>query len=103
MIRVTVMYPRQESGTFNYDYYLNNHVPLMKARLGSALKKMDMFKGISSASGGDEAFITIAHLWFDSVDALNAAFDPNAQEILGDMANFTNLQPTVQIDEQLNK
>lgn len=101
MIRVTVMYPKQEGGTFDYDYYLQSHVPLMKERLGEAIKQMDMFKGVGSVTGEAEAFVTIAHLWFDSVEDLQNSFGPHSREILADIPNFTNLQPTVQIDQQL--
>jgi hypothetical protein len=38
-------------------------------------------------------------LVFESVDAFRAAWDPNAQAIVGDMPNFTNTTPTVQISE----
>lgn len=44
MIRVSVMYPKQDGGEFNYDYYLQTHMPLVKERLGDALKKWKFIK-----------------------------------------------------------
>jgi uncharacterized protein (TIGR02118 family) len=36
---------------------------------------------------------------FDSVDAFQAAFEPHAQSIMGDIPNYTNLQPTIQVSD----
>ena len=35
MIRVTVMYPKQDGGTFNYDYYMKNHMQIVKDKIGA--------------------------------------------------------------------
>ena len=32
MIRVTVLYPRSSDTHFDMDYYLNKHIPMVKAR-----------------------------------------------------------------------
>lgn len=101
MIRVNVMYPKQKGGKFDYGYYLKTHMPLVKKRLGKALKRVEVYKGLSGAGGAAEPYVTIASLSFSSVDAFNKAFGPHAEEILGDIPNFTNLQPTVQIEEKL--
>ena len=36
---------------------------------------------------------------FDSIDAFQTAWAPNAAAILGDMPNFTDLAPVVQVSE----
>ena len=43
--------------------------------------------------------MAVAHLTFDSVDAFNGSFGPNAEEILGDIPNYTNATPVMQISE----
>ena len=42
---------------------------------------------------------TVPQRPFDSVDAFQQSFGPHAEEILGDLPNFTNVQPTIQISE----
>ncbi len=32
MIRVNVMYPKQDDGHFDYDYYLNTHMKIVNER-----------------------------------------------------------------------
>ena len=41
----------------------------------------------------------ICHLSFDSVDAFQTAFGANAPQIMGDIPNYTDIQPMVQISE----
>jgi uncharacterized protein (TIGR02118 family) len=43
--------------------------------------------------------MAIAHLTFDSVDAFNGSFGPHADEILGDIPNYTNATAVMQISE----
>jgi uncharacterized protein (TIGR02118 family) len=37
------------------------------------------------------------HLYFESVDAFVQAWGPQAQEIVGDVPNYTNCEPIIQI------
>jgi uncharacterized protein (TIGR02118 family) len=41
----------------------------------------------------------MGHLLFDSVEAFQQAWGPHAEAIVGDVPNFTNTQPTVQLSE----
>ncbi len=101
MIRVNVLYPKQEGGEFNYEYYLQTHIPLVKERLGDALKGIEVYKGLSGAGDAAETYVTSASLMLDSVEAFGSSFGPHAEEIMGDIPNFTNIEPVVQIEEQL--
>ena len=101
MIRVSVMYGAKEGGTFDYDYYMKTHIPMVKQRLGSALKQIDAFKGIGAPGGAAATYVTVASLYFDSVPAFEGAFGPHAGEILGDIKNFSNIEPVVQLEDKL--
>ena len=101
MIRVNVMYPKQDGGSFDYDYYLNTHMPLVGKRWSDVLRGMEVYRGLSGAGGADEPYVTVASLKFDSVEAFQQALDADAPEIMGDIPNFTNIDPVVQIEEQL--
>jgi uncharacterized protein (TIGR02118 family) len=41
----------------------------------------------------------MCHLYFDSIEAFQTAFGPQAQAIMGDIPNYTDIQPIVQISE----
>ena len=101
MIRVNVMYPKQDGGNFDYDYYLNTHMPLVGERWADGLHGMEVYRGLSGAGGAAETYVTIANLKFDSVEAFQQALEAHAEEIMGDIPNFTNIDPVIQIEEQL--
>jgi uncharacterized protein (TIGR02118 family) len=50
-------------------------------------------------AGSPPAFLAMGHLSFESVQAFQSAFEPHAAEITGDIPNYTNTQPTIQISE----
>ena len=100
MIKVSVMYPNSEGATFDTDYYCNTHVPMVGELLGDALKGGAVDAGIAGGGPGEDApFIAMGHLNFESVEAFQGAFGPNAEQILADLPNFTNTQPQIQISE----
>ena len=41
----------------------------------------------------------MGHLYFDSVEAYQAAFGPHAGAIMDDIPNYANIQPTIQVSE----
>jgi uncharacterized protein (TIGR02118 family) len=97
MIKVGVFYP--QSSKFDWDYYINKHTPLIQ-RLMPTMKKVEIEKGLAGGAPGTNAtYQCICNLHFDSVEAFQAAFGPHANEIMGDIANYTDAQPVVQIGE----
>ena len=100
MIKVSVFYPNEEGKKFDMLYYLNNHIPMIQEKLGTALKGGAVDQGLAGASPGSPAtYIAIGHLYFDSVETFQSAFGPHAESILGDIPNYTDIQPTIQISE----
>lgn len=100
MIKISVLYPNSDGCHFDMDYYLATHMPLVRERMGAALKDMAVDQGIGGGQPGDPAaFVAMGHLFFDSVDDFQAAFGPHADEILGDIPNYTNIEPTVQVSD----
>ena len=39
----------------------------------------------------------MGHLYFESIDAFVQAWGPQAQQIVGDVPNYTNCDPIIQI------
>jgi len=100
MIKVSVFYPNKAGARFDMGYYCTRHIPLVQQKLGTACKGVAVEQGVAGgAPGSAPAFIAMGHLLFDSVAAFQAAFAPHAQAIMGDIPNYTDLQPTIQISE----
>jgi uncharacterized protein (TIGR02118 family) len=100
MVKISVLYPNSEGAKFDMAYYCQTHMPLVKRLLGPAIKGMAVDHGIGGFGPGSSApFVAAGHLLFESVEAFQTAFEPHAQAIMGDIPNYTNLQPTIQISE----
>ena len=100
MIKLSVMYPQTPDAWFDHDYYRDKHMPLVQQRLGAACKRYTIDKGLSGATpGAPPAYVGLAHLYFESVDALQAALAPHAKELMADVPNYTNLTPVMQVSE----
>lgn len=102
MFNISSIYPKKEGYEFNFDYYLNKHMP-MSIELLSGAKG---FKGMSVERGIDieepkieSSYVAMCHYYFDSLEDFMAAFDPHADKLQGDIVNYTNIEPIIQINE----
>ena len=100
MTKVSVFYPNGENKTFDMDYYSNTHLPMVKELLGDALKGATAEKGLAGAAPGTPApFAGMGNMYFNSVEEFGNAFGPNADKIMSDLPNFTNIEPIIQVSE----
>jgi uncharacterized protein (TIGR02118 family) len=102
MIKVTILYPGGDGKKFDMDYYLNKHIPMVKGLFAGALKATAIDKGIAGGAAGSPApFVVICYFYFDNVSAFQNAMTANGAKIQGDIPNYTNIQPVIQISEVL--
>ena len=100
MIKVTVMYPNTDGSRFDMAYYCNTYMPMVQEKLGAALKGVAVEQGIGGEEpGSPPPYLALGHLLFESVEAFQTSFAPHAQVIMGDIPNYTNTQPAIQISE----
>jgi uncharacterized protein (TIGR02118 family) len=100
MIKVTVMYPYTEGARFDHAYYRDRHMPMVKARLGSACAYYTVEKGLAGgAPGAPPAFVAMCAFICDSAESYQAASQEHRAEIRGDIANYTDIAPVMQLSE----
>lgn len=100
MIKVNVMYPYAEGARFDHDYYRDRHMPMVKARLGSACAYYTVEKGLTGrAADAPPAFVAMCAFICGSVEGFQAAVQEHAAEIRGDIANYTDIVPVLQFSE----
>ena len=100
MIKVSVFYPHSAGATFDIEYYVNKHLPMVRRLLGKACKGAAVEHGLSGpAPGSHPAYIAMGHLTFDTVGEFQEAWAPNAAEIVADIPNYTAIPPLIQISE----
>jgi uncharacterized protein (TIGR02118 family) len=99
---VSVLYKVDPGQTFDLDYYMKKHVPLVQTLWGPCgLRGAQVLRGAGSPGGGPAAYHLMALLDFESLDAFKAAAELHGKEVLGDIPNFTNGEPTIQFNESL--
>ena len=100
MIKVSVLYPNEEGKTFDMEYYLGTHIPMVLQLLGDACKKGAAEQGIAGGTPGSApTYTAMGHMYFENLEDFNSSFSPHANKIMGDIPNYTNILPVIQISE----
>ncbi len=101
MIRVSVLYANEAGKKFEAEYYKNQHMKLAGERLKSfGLLRHEVDKGLAGGAPGAAApFIGACHFYFNSVAEFQKGMGAHGQELMADIPNYTNIQPTIQISE----
>jgi len=68
--------------------------------MGESCKKYTVDRGLGGGAPDAPApYIAMRHIFCDSVEAFQSGFGPHAQELMGDIPNYTDLSPVIQISE----
>lgn len=100
MLNIASVYMKKEGYHFDFDYYLNIHMPRSIELLSSAkgFCKVSVERGMDFKGQEIESkCVAICHYYFDTLENFMAAFTPNAEELEGDIVNYTNIDPIIQI------
>lgn len=103
MIALTALYPKTADSRFDMDYYLNTHTSLVRERLTPVgLIGIDLEAGLAGgAPDSPPAYAMIGRLNFANLDELQTALTVHGPELIGDIPNFTDVQPTTQISRSV--
>lgn len=93
MIRVSVMYPKGDDKTFDFDYYKTTHMAMVEEHMGASRTEVDQ-----CVNG---PYMAIGHLYYDSMEALQAGM-AGAAPVMADVANFTNAEPVMATSQILD-
>ena len=98
MIHVQIFYP--PTSRFDMAYYCEKHMPMVQARIGEACTGFTVDAGLAGgAPGAPPSYAAIGTLHVTSVEALQAALARHGAEIMGDVPNYTDAQPVLQISQ----
>jgi len=99
-IKVSVLYPSGEGKNFDMDYYFNKHFVMVTELLGDALLGATVEEGLAGGVPDSKpTFQIMGNMYFESVEAFQNALAPHAEKIMGDIPNFTNIEPVIQISK----
>lgn len=101
MYCVSIAYPQTAGAHFDFSYYLERHIPMVTRLLAGNCLNSQVRKGLATPDGSPPAFVCLATIWISSIDEFQATLAQHGATIVGDIANFTDIQPLLQIDEVL--
>jgi len=104
MIKISILYPNNPDSRFDLPYYLDTHMPMSIRLLGAhpGFRGVSVEQGLGGAMPGSAAaYIVMCHFLFDSQDSFMAAFMPHAAVLQGDMPNYTDIDPIIQVSDVL--
>ncbi len=104
MFKVSILYPNNRGARFDLRYYIDKHMPMSIEHLSaySGFRGVSVEHGLGGGIPGTEAaYVAMCHYQFDSVENFMAAFTPHAAALQGDMPNYTDIEPVIQISEVL--
>ncbi|KAI9657140.1 MAG: hypothetical protein M1821_003306 [Bathelium mastoideum] len=95
---ITVLYPA--GVTFNMDYYVKSHMPMVHNNLKSyGLNGYRVTKNVGTASGAESPYAVTCALHLDDLEQFQKGMEVHGAEILGDVPNFSDKEPTLIIGE----
>lgn len=100
MVMMSILYPTRNDARFDLEYYLNTHRPMSIERLSrhAGFKGVSVGRGIGGGTPGSEPeYRAMCQYLFDTVDDFLAAFNPHAALLQGDIVNYTDIEPIIQI------
>ena len=96
MIAMKIFYPNIEGARFDMDYYIHHHMQKAKELAG------DLCLGIGiegAVDGADMPYIAVGTEYYNTVEDYHKALDPYRDMLRRDIANFTDITPTIQFFE----
>jgi uncharacterized protein (TIGR02118 family) len=101
VIRASFFYPATPGARFDFEYYLDRHVPLARRLLGDhGLVKLEIDRGVSGEELGSEPrWVCVAHLYFESVEDFYRALDAVGDELGADVPNYTDIAIETQVSD----
>lgn len=96
---VQAVYPITDGATFDYDYYVKTHLPLVEEHFGPhGMSAITASKGIAGGPGVPPPYFAIATMTFPDEASLNGALGA-AGPVLADIPNFTSCTPNLLIGD----
>ena len=97
MYWVTILYPNKEGAKFDYNYYVNKHIPMATMLFGQGIQ---ILKGVASPTG-PPPFLCVCRIPAKSLDEFAAKMSEQGSSLVADIPNYTNVEPVIQFEEVL--
>ena len=97
MFIVSALYPRAADSRFHADYYTGPHLKLARRLLSPELAVIRVTLGEAGLDGSPSAFHAISEMHFADRTGFDAAMARVGAGLFADAANYTNVEPLLQV------
>ncbi len=102
MVQVTVLYPRTDGASFDFEYYADHHMGLVRRFFGEDAWDIQVERGIEGGRPGSKpAYVALCRLQTHSSETWHKYIGENFDEFVGDIPKFTTIQPKILFTEIL--
>ena len=96
---LTVLYPWAADARFDFDYYRDKHLVMLRELYGKSVGRMEIRKGLRKGDGSPPAFLASVTIEIRSMEGFDAAGKLHFPKLIADLPNFSNITPVGQIEE----
>ncbi len=96
---MTIVYPNSPDVHFDFDYYVNKHMPLIMKLYGKSIARFELRRGQPGADGAAPPFVATITIWIADPKAFDAAAAIHQAGLRADVSKFTNSNLTAQRDK----
>jgi uncharacterized protein (TIGR02118 family) len=95
---MTIVYQNGPDVRFNFDYYVNTHMPLIMRLYGKSISRFELRRGQPGADGAAPPYVATITIWIADGAAFDAAQAEHQAGLRADVPKFTNAALIAQRD-----
>lgn len=100
MIKVSAFYENHPGATFDFDYYTHKHFPMVLDLMKPfGAIRFEVEKPLAMSTGEPSRYIAVGTMYFNDMQGLQDGLVKHGAQIMGDIPNYTNLNPNIQFGE----
>lgn len=96
---LTVLYPNADDVRFDFDYYRDQHLPLIMRLYGKSIGRFELRKGLPAPDGAKPPYVAVVNIYVADQKAFEEAGAQHGQTLRDDVPNFSSVMPMFQMDE----
>jgi uncharacterized protein (TIGR02118 family) len=95
---MTIVYENSPDVRFDFDYYINTHMPLIMRLYGKSISRFELRRGTPGADGTPPPYVATITIWIADPAAFDAAAVEHQAGLRADVPKFTNATLIAQRD-----
>ena len=96
---MTIVYQNKAGVRFDFDYYVNKHMPLIMKLYGKSISRFELRRGQPGADGALPPYVATITIWIADPKAFDAAAAEHQAGLRADVTKFTDAVLIAQRDK----